>query len=187
MTVAWEPEGRAKLTVDGTEVWSGTETAAGSGQTGLLAAPNSHARVDRFLLEGDRPVASRFLWTDALIGAAQNMKDWEEVESGLFAYGTGVVSRGDGARAKWNVEGTRLVLHAPKRPGYGSARVWLDGAPVSTISFSADQDTPSSPLWDSGPLSPGPHALVIEPEGLPMPLDCLEVEGMIKDETKDGG
>jgi hypothetical protein len=186
LTVAWEPGGRAKLTVDGTEVWSGEGVPAGPGQVGLLAAPGSHTRVNRFLLSGDQPVASRFLWTDALLGAAQNMKDWEPVESGLFGYGTGVVSRSDAARAKWNVEGSRLVMHAPKGPGYGSTRLWLDGTPVGTISFTADVDMPSSPVWDSGPLTPGPHALVIESEGGPVPLDCLGVEGMIEGDGQGG-
>jgi hypothetical protein len=145
-----------------------------AGGFGLLVAPWSHLRVTRLEVEGPWESGRRqWLYTEGLVGAAQNLADWEVRDSGAFRYGVGAVSREAGA-AKWNVEGSRFRLWAPRGPAFGRATVWIDATPVGEVDFSADGPRESAVVLE-GALPARPCSVRLIGQGGPMPVDVLEV------------
>jgi len=162
-----------RVSVDGTEVDSGTVRQAGGG-VGILAEAGCSARVDRMVLSGR--VASRF-WTltalEGLIGTGDVGTRWKPPSEG-FRLGEGYEGDFDGARAKWNFEGRGVRIWSPRGPDFGAARVLLDGTLMAEVSLRADEPRPSSVVWQSGDLPPGPHALSLVRVSGALPLDCVE-------------
>ena len=168
-------EGESVLTINDSEVWRGAQPKV-PGQTGVLMAAHSHALVHQFEVSGESERSPlSYLYTDALLGAAQRMDDWEVVASGNWRFGEGVVSRAPGVRAKWNFRGTDVHLWCPKGPAFGTAEVFLDGVSKGLVDCHADTEAPSSPVLKVRAGEVGPHALVIVPSGTGFPLDSIDV------------
>lgn len=167
----------ASLDIDGCRVWSG-QWPCSPGAFGMIAAPHSHARVDRFALTGAKPsVPLRYLCGEALLGAAQNVeKDWEAIVHPSFYYGAGAASKTPSVTAKWNFEGSRATLWSPRGPGFGEAEISIDGGPAVSVNFNAPEWIPSQPVFMRADLPNGPHALTIRAADRPVPLDFLDTE-----------
>lgn len=167
--------GNTRISLGGDEIWAG-ETQLAGGAIGLYAGANSHLQVNRFAIAGDaRPHRAACLYTEGILGAGSAHETWKAVEDAAFRYGTGALSMGDGATAKWNFEGTAFALWAPTGPAYGTADVLLDGVLLERISLGAAEDTPSMPLLRRDNLPHGLYALtVVAREGV-VPLDMVEV------------
>lgn len=175
VVVEREDTGAGVVRVDGAEVWRG-EIPAATGVPGLYAGPRSHAFVERFVVESASEAGLvTHLHTDALVGAAQNMATWEERGDEHFRLGMGAVSAGPEGRGKWNIEGGAFALWAPRSPDFGSADLLVDGVHVATLDFHAPAAEPSRPLYESGPLAPGPRAVILRGRSGRFPLDTLDV------------
>lgn len=174
----WAGAGTAALSINGEEAWKGNLRAA-SGAFGLSLQSRSHARVSGFEVEGDLlPSTRRYLWSEGVLGAAQQVKDWEVLNSDArFSYGEGAVSLTASASAKWNVEGNEIVLHAPKGPNFGKATLYIDGDVVGEINYHAASNESSTPLFQSQRLPEGRHAIRLEVVEGRVPVDVLEVTG----------
>jgi len=143
-----------------------------------MAEPWTSVYIDRFQITSEPagPATLTYLYTDALLGAGQQEADWQQVQQDpRFRFGIGAISKAANPRAKWNVTGSSFTLWAPVGPGFGQARVLVDGAPAGQIDFHADRDGPSRPLFILKDLPPGCHALVLKGAAGAMPVDCLDV------------
>jgi hypothetical protein len=168
------------IRLDGREVWArrlpSSDSAAPSGVLGIRVEKDSHLTVNRFRIKG-QPKKARmvFLHTEALLGAGASDTEWEESRDSSFRFGVGAVSRQEKARAKWNVLGSGLRFWSPRGPEYGTIQLRLDGRIQTRINLHADQPVPSEPIWAVTNLPDTIHAVVLEVETGPAPLDCLEV------------
>lgn len=145
------------------------------GRIELVAESGGHLRVRRFSLRGQEDVyGETWLATEALAGAAAAPGEWEAVEEPAYHYGTGYHSAIKGARAKFNFEGRRCELFAPRGPRYGDGTVILDGTRRDTVRFHQDSAQPSGPVF-AADLPPGRHALTLLADPGPVPCDCLRV------------
>ena len=173
--LAWDASGAATLSLHGKETWSGPLPVNG-GALGILADAFSNAYIDQFQVTGDlAPTHTMYLHTEAILGAAQNMADWETVEVPHFRYGVGAVSKTPAVRAKWNIEGTAATLWGPRGPGYGSADVYVDGVLQERVNFHADTMEDSQPLLTVAGLDGAGHAVSIRHVEGAIPVDVLEV------------
>jgi hypothetical protein len=66
-------------------------------------------------------------------------------------------------------------LWAPAGPEFGPFQIRLDGEPAVEIR-PAGHAGPSQPVWSSPDLTDGPHVLMMQAGGGPMPVDSLEVD-----------
>mgnify|MGYP005834934107 CR=1 FL=1 len=154
-------DGRASMALDGTALWAGA-VAAGAGTLGVLVERNSWLAMRRFVVQGvARPAILTWLYQEALLGAGQDLRDWEEITSPLFRHGIGAVHRGEGGRAKWNAAGSEFTLWSPKGPDYGTVEVLVDGRLVGHVALYAPCVAPSAPVLDVAGLSDGRHAVVV--------------------------
>ncbi len=175
LRLSWLGAAGARLEISGEAVWHGA-LPRGDGLVGVLSETNSHASIEHFRVLGERrPSVVSYLYTDALLGAAQNLADWKEIASREFRFGVGAVSDENSVVAKWNVEGNAIRLWAPKGPSYGTLKLLLDGQPAGEVSCHAEESTASAPLLTLSHLEPGPHPLVVRSSGGPIPLDSIEV------------
>ncbi len=165
----------ARVTLGGESVYEGA-LPTGPGVCALLLGPSSHAKVETLRVTGDfQPAKARYLYVEALLGAAQNMADWEVVKDDAFLYGEGAVSKSAGVEAKWNFEGEAFVLYAPKGPDYGKAEVWIDGVSLGVVDFNAPAPQASAPRLTWSDLQGNYHALKLRAVEGRIPLDALEV------------
>lgn len=173
----WNEADIASLHLGEAKVWEGPLPAA-SGAFGLLLEPNSHARVSKFVIEGElAPATRRYLWTEGVLSAAQQAKDWEVVQGHpQFTDGVGAISVAKGASAKWSVEGTRISLVAPRGPDLGKAKLYIDGELAAELDFVSKEWEPSAPRFEKTDLAPGRHAVRLESGEGRIPLDILEVQ-----------
>ncbi len=148
----------------------------GAGGFAVLAGPWSHAQFDKLAITAETaPAEVDYLYTEALLGAAQNLEHWEEVKDERFRHGIGAVSKQSHVEAKWNFEGDAFVLWAPKGPDYGKARILLDGTELAVIDFRSDTPQPSSAVLERHSLEGRYHALKLIPVEGHVPLDTLRV------------
>jgi hypothetical protein len=167
--------GQVQFLVTGERLWFG-RLPSGSGALGLLCMPQSHARVERFTVTGEPGAATiPLLAGEAILGAAQNMADWEMVEDKSFRYGSGLVSKQEVARAKWNFYGTGFRLFTPKGSEYGRVAVIVDGVEQGVVDFAAEAQQKSEALFEQSGLAPGYHAVVLEAREGKLPLDTLDI------------
>ncbi|MCL5096151.1 MAG: hypothetical protein M1608_01180 [Candidatus Omnitrophica bacterium] len=171
---------RLAIRLDGRERWAGplpaTESPDPSGVLGLRVEANSHVVVDRFRLQGTpKPARMNFLWTEALLGAGESPEDWSETSNPSFRYGSGVVSKGMTARAKWNVIGHAFTLWSPRGPGYGSVEVRVDGRIAATLDLHAAREISSQPVWAATYSCDTYHTVCLAAKSGHIPVDCLEV------------
>ena len=161
-------------------LWSGPLPADSNvertGVLGLRDEKNTHLYVERFQIRGKaQPAPASFGSAEALLGAAESPRDWDERRDSSFRFGLGHVSRKPGARAKWNVIGSRLQLWSPRGPEFGKVELRLDGKPEATVDLHAELPEASRVVWRSPALKDDFHALVLNAKGGPMPVDCVEV------------
>jgi hypothetical protein len=116
-----------------------------------------------------------YLYTEAIICAAQDMNDWEKFESPIFSYGRGVVSKTNSGEVKWNYIGDGFELWAPTGPLFGKGELWLDGKYISQIDFSATSDIVSHALYENKDQNCGRHALRLKAINGRIPVDILKV------------
>ena len=176
VALEWKDDRTAVLSIGNAKVWQG-EVPTGPGCIGIMCEPRSRSLVRRLAITGPAaPARVRYLYSEAIIGAAQLWGDWPARESKAFRYGLGAVSAKGGLRAKWNFEGTALTLWAPKSPEFGQADLLLDGRRVATVDFSSDRENPSAPVYEAKGLSPETgHALILQAGPKSVPLDVLEI------------
>ncbi len=176
--LTWSDGGQLAVQIGETVAWEGP-FAANSGAFGLLLEPNSHARLSRFEIEGGLiPATRRYLWSEGALSAAQLASAWEEVKDNpQFAYGIGAVSVADAVTAKWNVEGTRVALFAPRGPELGKAKLFIDGQHITDIDYEATAPESSALRFEKAGLAAGRHTVRLESTHGRIPLDVLEVSG----------
>lgn len=170
-------KGNAAIDIDGRRVYDGPSQNPPA-LPGLLAGKATHLRVRKFAVSGPLTPA-RVAWAhnDALLGYAQNRADWDEQkDNALFRNGDGIVSKNPDAAVKWNVSCRSFRICAPKAPAYGKAALFIDGVETAVIDFHADAPESSGTRYDSGPLSPGPHAIILRAREGVFPVDVLETE-----------
>ena len=173
LSLTLSSEGKGVLNINTACVWQGSLEVV-SGALGLTAAQHSCLQVNNFYLPGETsPSIIPYLYTEAVLGAGSASETWDKKEDGAFRYGVGAVSLKPGARAKWNVDGTKFELWAPTGPGYGKGTVIIDGAKQPSINFHADTPTPSHVVWTSAEMANGPHAIALVAEDAAIPLDSL--------------
>lgn len=164
-----------RVIYDGAELFSGA-LAAGPGRIELYAETHALLSVDEFKVSGTPSASTESLLAlDALAGAAAGGGEWQNVNASSFRYGTGCLSSGKGARAKWNVFGRGFKLWAPKGPEYGSFEVLVDGIKLGEVVCKADQALPSAMVLERK-LEDGPHAIVVRALSAKAPLDVLVVD-----------
>lgn len=146
------------------------------GLTGLWAAANSSALVKEFVLRGE-PYDSglHWLYTEALLGAGVNPKDWETMHDSGFRFGLGARSRKNNARVKWNIHGRAMELWSPRSPDLGRCQVYLDGQSLGPLDLYSPERQPSAVVLSRQGLPDTFHALVLESLEGPLVVDSLTV------------
>jgi hypothetical protein len=163
------------LSLNGKQVWAG-ELPLEDGHPGIIASENTTVLVDRFALTAEPAKnPTSFLYTEALVGAAQNLKDWEVVEDTRFRYGVGAISSQPDAMVKWNVEGKSVTLWAPRGPRYGRADLRVNGKRVTRIDFHAENDIPSAPVAGVYFNDAVPRGVTLHAFTGAFPVDALDV------------
>lgn len=177
-TLKWSEAEQLSLQFDGANVWEGP-FAPNSGAFGLLLEPNSHVRVSKFAIDGELgPATRRYLWSEGTLSAAQLATAWEVMKDNPhFTYGVGAVSVADPVAAKWNIEGTRIALFAPRGPEFGRARLYIDGQHIIDIDYTATAPEASALRFEKDGLATGRHTVRLESTQGRIPLDVLEVSG----------
>jgi hypothetical protein len=110
-----------------------------------------------------------------VVGAGGSAEDFEERTEG-FRFGLGWVAKLEGARVKWNFEGSRVALWSPAGPEYGTVEVLVDGKHAVCLDLRAQQTAASKVVWRSGKLKGRFHAIVLQATKGRIPVDCLDVE-----------
>ena len=174
-------DGSMTLRSEGKELWiSPPEASAVSpvpGAIGLWVEPHTHLAVEKFQIEGTPlPAKLSYLGLEALLGAGENLANWQERTGPEFRYGIGLVAKQPHARVKWNVTGRRLTLWSPRGPDFGEAEIRVDGEPDAVVSLYAEKPEASQPVWSSKKLPGSFHGVVwVARTGL-LPVDSLQVE-----------
>jgi hypothetical protein len=178
VVLIWSDAECATLQLNGQSAWEGRLRAT-SGAFGLLLERESHARVAIFRIDGELHASSRsYLSTEGLLSATQQAKDWESrTNDPRFTFGVGALSNSDGAEAKWNIEGSQLVLHGLKGPEFGRALLVLDGKPVGEINYQAPFAEEVGPVLQLRDLAEGRHTVRLKALEGRIPVDVLEVTG----------
>ena len=174
--IQWTEGDAARVLLGGEPIYEGA-LPRGDGACALILGPNGHARVESLQVMGEfQPGIARYMYLEALLGAAQNMAHWDVVKDETFTFGEGAVSKAGATEAKWNFEGERCVLHAPKGPNYGKAEAILDGVSLGVLDFNAPTPQPTAPRLTWSGLEGNYHAFKLRPlEGSAVPVDVLEV------------
>lgn len=176
VAIPWDDSGVASLELNGSDVWSGP-MPNGPGILGVLTSANSHASVSKFIADAppSRPRIS-YHYVEALLNAAQKLDDWTVKDDVSFRFGVGCVSKAQGARVKWNVEGISFAMWGPKGPDYGKAEVFVDGASVGIVDFHSDAAMPSSPVFTHKFQQGTLHGVRVQATEGVMPVDSIDVE-----------
>lgn len=162
------------VNLDGKTCWDGSfETA--KGRIGLWVEPHSIVEVETFTVDGDiSETAMHFLYTEGLVCAAQNLKDWQEIESNEFRYGVGAVSKPGAEEVKWNFTGEGFAIWAPTGPTYGKGELLLDGNSLEVIDFNASRTSSSHMLYQKRGLPHERHSVKLKVIEGSVPVDILE-------------
>jgi hypothetical protein len=166
--------GRTTVTLDGKRIWVGFVDAA-PGPMALLLEPGTHLTVDRFAVTGaPRPATQVWLASEAIAGSGIAEGSYDAAQGPMWHAGQGVVCRTLRERAKWSFRGRGFRLWAPRGPEYGTVTVLLDGKRIASVDLRADTETASALVSSRAGLEDGFHALVLQADDRPLPLDCLE-------------
>lgn len=174
-------DGTMALRSDGNELWTSLPDARVAeddpGAVGLWVEPHTHLFVDEFQIAGQPlPAKLNYLGLEALLGAGENLANWQERSGPKFRYGIGLVAKQPQARVKWNVTGKRLTLWSPRGPEFGEAEIRVDGERATVVNLYAEKSEPSQPVWTSKQLRGAFHGVVWESVKGLLPVDCLQVE-----------
>ena len=143
---------------------------------GLMVEAHTHLYVDKFRVTGHAtPASFTYLYTEALLGAGENSKDWQEQHEPAFRDGIGAVSRKETARVKWNVVGRHMSLWSPRGPRFGRVEILVDGHPSGELDLHTEESATSKVVWTSATLTDNFHAIVLRAKMGFLPVDCLEV------------
>lgn len=172
-----ERDERGRICVrDGSRVILECTLPSRPGAVGLLAMPDTHVEIQRFAIAGvGEPLTVTGLPTEGLIGAGVNMEQWDEREDEAFRFGTGVIRKEPGGRAKWNFIGSGFSLWSPLGPEFGTVEVLLDGKPIATLDLRSPTMETSRPLLSRSGLPPGRHAVVLRAGQGRLVVDTLDV------------
>jgi hypothetical protein len=167
---------KRSLTLNGTEVWTGA-TGERGGHIGLCCEEHAYVDVFSFRVQG-KAIDSSFgyLYTELLQGAGNRMSSWNVVKNdSLYTYGIGAETALPGTRVKLNFTGTRFTVYSPKKPAFGKIRLTIDGGDAVILDTRSDRPCKSAPVYQSGPLPAGRHAVVMECVNGVMGVDCVRV------------
>jgi hypothetical protein len=171
--------GQTSLFVDDRALWTGElppRRAGGVSLLGIAVEPHSHLVAEQFAIQGKPQSATiNYLFTEAILGAGGNGKDWQELRGPQFRYGLAALSKAPGARIKWNVEGRQFTLWSPRGPEFGKAQIKVDGRVLVDLDLHAERLTHAQPVWKSPRLKDGPHAVVLAATEGPLVVDSIEV------------
>ncbi|HOZ45658.1 MAG TPA: hypothetical protein PLO37_08760 [Candidatus Hydrogenedentes bacterium] len=168
-------DGLVSLTVNGGEARTATLERQ-EGPIGLLCSPDSRIEVDALTITGESyPPSFDLLYLEAILGAGAAQGQWKAAENPLFKWGLGAESLGTASRGKWNFVGQGFTLWAPKGPEYRTAALFVDGERVARVDLHASEATPSAAVHHAEGLAGAFHAVVVEAETGPIPLDTLTV------------
>lgn len=144
----------------------------------LVADKFSMISCDKFVVEGDCfPYTLKYNCYDAMLGAGQDINDWERIQSEDFCIGEGFIGRGN-VRAKWNIIGNGFSIYSPRSPELGVMSVWIDGYFYNTVDLYNQIYIDSSPVFAIDNLEQGRHSVVIKPYKGAVAIDCIEVRGI---------
>ena len=161
--------------LDNNILWAGVMEQC-NGAIGLLAEKNSYLAVESFSITGSSsPATLPLLYTEALLGAGQSLKDWEEKTAEEFRYQTGVVFKSQGGRVKWNIYGKGFTIWSPKGPDFGTVNILVDGDIKGTMDLSATSFIPSKPVFTLNSMETGYHAVVFEAQSGRLVIDSIDV------------
>ncbi len=169
--------GSRSLTLNGAEVWTGNVGERG-GHIGLCCREHSCAEVLTFRVKGKATDSSfGYLYTELLQGAGNRMSGWTLLQKDtLYTYGMGAETAIPGARVKLNFIGTRFTVLSPKKPSFGKIKLTVDGGEAVILDIHSDRPMKSAPVYQSGLLPAGRHAVVMESAGGVMGVDCVRVK-----------
>jgi len=174
LTIERTESGRTTITLAGQPLWQGV-LPAGGGALGLFAGEWSHLVVEHLAISGERsPATVWYVAEDGFSGAGGHAEAWQIMPHAACRFGSALVHRGDGGRAKWSVRASALNLWAPRGPDGVAYTVELDGCTVAAVDCRAAQEAASAPVWQSGPLPYGPHTVVLRSTRGPLVVDALE-------------
>jgi hypothetical protein len=164
------------LTLNGKEVWTG-ETAEHGGHLGLRCEEHSYVEVLSYRVKGKAKDSSfDYLYTELLQGAGNRMSGWNIVQNdSLYTYGIGAETSVPGTRVKLNFTGSRFTVYSPKKPVLGKFKVTIDGGEAVILDPWSQKPCASSPIYQSGLMPAGRHAVVMESISGIMGVDCVRV------------
>lgn len=180
VTLKHRGDGGLTFLSDGKAVWTSPAdekiVQGDPGAIGLWVEPHTHLSVEKFQVDGDpRPAKLSYLGMESLLGAGENLANWQQRTGSEFRYANGLVAKQPNARVKWNVVGDQVTLWSPRGPEYGETEVRVDGRPLAVTSLYAAKPAPSQPVWTSAKLSGRYHSVVLRARTGLLPVDCLEV------------
>lgn len=172
-------DGMLKVYVNDECFWSGPVEISHPRPLALVAHEFSILNCTKFQLTGPVfPYELSYNAFDALLGAGQLMDNWQRAEALNFAGTDGFVGEGS-VSAKWNFIGSSISLYAPKSPELGEMDILVDGYFYTTISLTAEECMPSTPVYDISGLSQGRHCLSIRPRTGKIALDMVTFGGEV--------
>jgi hypothetical protein len=143
---------------------------------GIAVERHSHLVVEQFAVQGKpQPAVINYLFSEAILGAGDNLNDWQELRGPEFHYGLAAVLKTPGAHVKWNVEGRQFTLWSPRGTDFGKAQVKVDGRVLANLDLHAERLTPAQPVWKSPLLKDGPHAVVLTATDGLLIVDSMQV------------
>jgi hypothetical protein len=167
---------KRSLNINGNEVWSG-ESAERGGHIGLCCEDHSYVDIFSFLVQG-KAIDSSFgyLYTELLQGAGNRMSSWSVIQNdSLYTYGIGAETAVPGTRVKLNFTGSRFTVYSPKKPVFGKLKLTVDGGEGVILDTRSDRPSKSAPIYQSGELPAGRHAVVMESVDRVMGVDYVRV------------
>jgi hypothetical protein len=175
VTVEWNKGGTGSIFIGAESVWSGPLPAE-DGLFGIRVYPHTWAAFARFALTGAQKMTTIvYDVNEGMLGAAQRRADWKPVQDVKFTYGLGIISQNEQCTIKWNVEGTKFRIRAPKGPGYGSASVFIDGKDSGRIDYSSAEEQASSNCY-SHEMPDGRYSIALRNFTGTVPVDVIEVD-----------
>jgi hypothetical protein len=130
-----------------------------------------------FLVQG-KAIDSSFdyLYTELLQGAGNRMSSWNVIQNDtLYTYGMGAETAVPGTRVKLNFTGSRFTVYSPKKPVFGKIKLTIDGGDAVILDTRSDRPCKSVPIYQSGQLPAGRHAVVMESVDGVMGVDYVRV------------
>lgn len=174
-------DGGVTLRSGGRELWTSAADVnlakEHPGAIGLWVEPHTHLSVEKFTIAGKSlPAKLSYLGLEAVLGAGENLANWQERSGPEFRSGIGLVAKQPQARVKWNVTGHRLTLWSPRGPEFGEVEILVNGQPAAVVNLHAEKLEASQPVWASKKLRGSFHGVVWQARTGRLPVDILQAE-----------